>query len=536
MEGVAERELPRALARAQGKDGVLSFRIVPEGFEHAGVLTTEPRGASDSVATALYRDGLRRIDLANGADEVEIGAVIDVAACALIFDGIGDDAEARAQKHEREGRILHLRFTFDRSETADRSIESELDAIVEQLVPRREDVGREDVAERWLGPKNLEPPAYAEELVSELEVESDERVEVAVAERALGILATKELDLAARTGRALEALLDGQLSGRESPGSRPSDKTSRAQDLQRAGSLLRRARASSTLRSQALESDASQPSGEPRSDPGERTTAWLQSLATEARLGAIARAIPAELSEFQVEETLELFGLFGEEGRRNLLTVLPSIQNTELRKRLGATVLNGMAPVERISQLVADRRTAVADAAIGLLGSIPGPEAEAALIGVARHGSARVRRSALRAAERMPPSKKILVGEAMLDDSDPELRVGAVQLVSAVGGSLAIEILAGEAAFERLIDAPSSVQRAVLSGLSVAGGTRALPVLLDHVEEGTHEPGDARKQELARAAIAALAQVGTDESRAALAEIALTGGPLADAAKEAERA
>lgn len=517
MEGSAERELPRALARVLAKEDVVSFTVTPQGLIHGGHLTTEPRGSSDSLTGALYRDGLRRIELAAGASEAELFAVVDVAACAIVFDGLGDDAEGRALNHERDGRILHLRFTFERDPERELAVSTELDSIVDAIVPRREDLAGDEVATRWLGPKSFDPPAYAEELISELDTEAEARVEAAVIDRALGILSTSQPDQAARAGRALEALLDAQIAGREAV--RASDRGARAKELRRASALLERARARA---------------GDPQADQSarERTMAWLSRLATETRLEAIARAIPPELSEFQIEEAVRLFELFGDEGARSLLAIVPAISSSELRKRLGAKLMGGpKPPVDRIAAFVADRRTGVADAAISLLSTLPGPDAEAALISAARHSSARVRRATLRSAEKMAPAKKMLVGEAMLDDTDQELRVGAVQLVCAVGGHLALEILAGEAAADRLLAAPTSVQRSVLSALSVVGGTRALPVLLEHIEESAHEPSDVAKKQLALLAVEALRIVGTEESQSALLELGRRDGDLAAAAK-----
>lgn len=466
----------------------IELRIRPSGMFYEDICVLDTPNPDESLAFAFYRDGIRRLGFQQGIRPDEVEALIGAAASGFIYTGLGEDTVTYLWRHDLE----HIQYLVvdttivDATEIPDgptgnlkpRSAQ-ELDGAIDGLLrriygERSEDVGvssftldRSDIAAKAIAEQldrvdEMAPgfhplrrfnltPAYAREVLEELERETDHRVSLRAAHAVLHSVRA-QAEGSDEERQLYEVLL------------RMYDAALIEENLRHAGYVL---------------------AGVARCPSTPQRTMWLQQALDEARLRQVAQNVAAA-ADRDLAGLLTFFRACGQAAVTTILAVLPSFQEPSDRRALADLAVSlGIQRLELLQELLHGEQNYLAQEALYILGKVGSPEAQAIIKQAEYHLSPQVRITLLRSARALGDGPAVELGARLIEDLDARVRVAAAELLTlmpsrAVGNLLEARLNDG-AAFEK---EPAEVKRALLVAYATSAQTRALPIFNRIIKRG----------------------------------------------------
>lgn len=501
------RDLTAGLEAALEKVEVIDLRVRANGLFFEGACVLDSPNPEESLAFALYRDGIRRLAFYRGLRPEEVEVLVAAAASGVTSTGLGEDIVTYLWRHDLE----HIQYlvvdttivdanagSSPTSSSQDIPAPTDIDFAIDALLRNiygeaRDDVGitsmsldlsdisAKQIAESLDTIDDMAPgfhpqrsftmtPAYAREVLAELEREDEHRVAVRAGHAVLHSLRTQVAGSPEQL-RLFEVLLQMY------------DAAIIEGNLRLASFLL---------------------FGVSRCPSTQERDAWLGEAVAETRLRQVAQNTAAT-AEPDLDSLIVFLRTCGRCAVGTILGMLPSLPEPSGRRALTDLVLElGVDDLDRIRSLLGSEQVFVAQEALYLLDRLGSPEAQALLLEAAHHPSSQVRIALLELAPGIDEDMGFQAAARGLEDADPKVRIAAARALSRIPGR------AVAARLEERIQSPafevetSEVKLALLVSYALTSQSRALPVLSRLVKSGEGLLAGRRAQDTAIQALKAL--------------------------------
>ncbi|MEL6187789.1 MAG: HEAT repeat domain-containing protein, partial [Myxococcota bacterium] len=482
------RDLHQGLEPLVNKVDTLELRIRPSGVYYEDGCVLEAPNPDDSLAFAFYRDGIRRIAFHRGLPPAELEVFVAAAASGFKFSGLGEDTVTFLWRHDLE----HIQYLVvdttitDATEAPPEAASdhqrppsaAELDDAIDGLLrsiygETQDDVGvtsfsldRSDFAAKQIAESldridDMAPgfhplrrftvdPAYAREILAELEREDEHRVALRAAHAVLRAVGPQQVG-STEARRLFEVLL------------KMYDAAIIDESLRLAGYIL---------------------GGVLRTAESPERTAWLREALAEARLRQVASNVAAA-SDPDMPGLVAFFRACGPAASRTVLSVLSSFKAPENRRALSDVVLElGVPDTQRLRELLQGDREMMAREAMYILTRSRSPEARKVLAEAEHHPAAEVRTTLLENAHLLGSLEALELAERLLDDPDPRVQVAAAGALARFPGRASAQLFEARVLSEDLDAEPPEVKGALLAGYATVSQSRALPIFARLVKRG----------------------------------------------------
>lgn len=490
-------ELMRALDQVFSEMDEISLKVQPDAFIFDDEPVFEETNADVSVPFLFFRDGIRRLELVNGIDREEVGALLDAAAHGMDRRGLDDDIVSILWRHQLD----HVRYvTVDTTVvdaedmfTGDLTIDDQIDAIIRTVYSSTEDdvgvrsihldasdltakglaeaLGNVDEMEPGLHPPRnfLAEPSYRERLVAELDQESELSIMELAGSAAAEAMAhdVDELDA--------EALCQALLS------------------IYDAAVLEDRIGLARQLVDWVLALGERSP----------RVTAFLQEALSEARVRQLVTG--AEANAGRQQEILAFLASCGRAAVPPLVALVPSLTDPQQRRAFTELVLRiGMEEVEPLYHLLSSEQGFVAAEALHMLAQLDRLDQKVARM-AAEHAKPQVRLALLQLLEKMERGVGESVVLELIEDREPRVRTEAVTLLGKFDSPRAKGAIESMIARENFEEASAPVKQAVLLAFVQMTGRHAFDRLEELIRSTDRRLTRKPLEELGVAAVVAIA-------------------------------
>jgi HEAT repeat protein len=480
-------ELSTSFAQLLEQLGEVSLKIRPEAILFEDEMVLEEPNPDESIPFAFYRDGIRRLDLSQGLDDKELEVLVSATAEGFAFSGLGDDIVSYLWRHDLE----HVRYVVvdttiidaagapDPTHTAQ---EYDLDSQIEGLLfsiygkgtnddvgPRSVRVDASDISAKNIAetldkvdemapgfhPARVfgEPPAYADELRTELEIEDEDQLTVRAAKEAMNAM------LAGLEALELDAL--GELL------MRMYDAALVSQKYGVSGKIVRGMRSLADAEVTALRADA-----------------WIAEAVSEARLRQISLQSSGDAKDM-APRIDAFFEACGPRAVPAILTVLPTLQDPARRRAIAELVVRiGVDHLDPVRALLTSEQAFVAVEAVHILSRLDSIEAHELLLSAQSHSQGPVRASLLAQAGKLPQAQQLVLAVQLLDDHELEVKIAAARLLGQVKDIRAVRTIEAKIKDPTLLSMPTSLKHALLDCYVQLVGAKALPTLAKMFQDG----------------------------------------------------
>lgn len=491
--------------------GSVLVQVQPEALLVGEDTVLEATGQEESIAFALYRDGLRRIEFVQGLPVEELESLVEAISYGLHFAGVGDDIVSLlwrrdlsflnyvvidttlidSQGHAPSGPSMHaapsidaqinalLSTIYGRAEGADGHLSLHLDSA---------DVPAKVIADALTDVDEMAPglrpvrsiqtaPSYQGALEREVAEEGEFAISVRGLEGALAAFSQPVPDPAAQAlANALLRMLD----------------TALLEDrFQVATGIVQGVRHSPQARS--LIGD------------------WMDDVVSESRFRHVAAAFNnPQAGEEARTAVLEYFKICGAWAVNPLLNLLPSIADAQLRRAVSNLLLEiGIVDISPLLEMLHNEQAFVAQEAVYLIAHLDNPDGTQAILQAARHPSPPVRHAVAEHAVRLPKElARNLISDLVLD-SDPKVRALALRNLARFPGHSALLLAEGAVHKVALEGQSFEYKRAALESYAMLAQNKGVQLLHRYIRDGEGFLTGKDAEEIAVAAAGALAKIRT---------------------------
>ncbi len=419
-------ELTKAFERLLSRSPEISLKVRPETLQFEELTVLEEPNPDDSIPFALYRDGIRRLEISRGLTREELKLLSSAVVQGFRFSGLGDDIVSFLWRYDLE----HIHYLvvdttiIDAAQPAQGAIEIDgpidMDAQINGVLktiygetdddvgPRSVRVDANDIPAKSIAdqlesidalapgfhpPRSFaEPPSYGAKMLSDVAQESDRAVTL----RGL-----------AWSVRALLSELPNNLSALVSEGLlRGFDDVLIGGDLKSATYVI------SKVSEHKAQSSAA---------------AWLNEALSDVRLRQVGGALRRAR---EPDRAVAFFEAAGARTVPSLLRQLPLFHDPERRRLVSELIIkHGVEDVSAVGELLADEQAFVNIEGVYILARLDSASARAMLAESSVHPQPPVRLAFLEHIQRLEESVQQAALVRLLSDEDPQVKMeAAVQL------------------------------------------------------------------------------------------------------------
>ncbi len=482
----------------------LYLTIRPDGIDFRGLLFSTPD--TETLAGLLYKDGLRSLKFSTGAEKEEIERLLDVIRRARVLtDDDVDDLVTILWNEDFE----FISYELDQALSEPSAITRPEAPGVAAAAEVREHVHEEVRKPRPKGIVDLEAFDSTLYFLDKIEIENlkaeiHREYEQDLAENVLSMLLDVfELQEDAETRMQVVATLEELLLYLLSTG----DFRSVAFLLEEAHIAAGRAKAVGAKERRALEDLAEQ-------------------ISRPEALSQLLHALDSAGANAEEADLVLLFNQLRPEALGTRLKWVGRVQDDDTRSLLRAA-LDEMASAHpsQVRKALTSKERAVIMGSLELVARLRLKEVGEDVAALAQHPDIGVRAAVVRALAGIATPKSMRGMLAMLEDTDPDVRIAAMQGVSSRRYAGALPILQKLVLAKDLDDKDLSEKRAVFEAYGVLGGAECVDSLASLlIGKGfTRRRSDA---DVRACAAMALGKVGSLEARVVLNKAANDKDPL----------
>lgn len=517
----------------------ISIRVRADAFVVDSEIVLEEANPDESIPFIFYRDGIRKLELAEGLEESELEVLVAAIAEGFNFSGLGDDIVSFLWRHELE----HVRYMVVDTTIVDAAraqqggadadafdLDEQIDSLLRNIYgssatddvgPRAVRVDGSELAAKEIvtaldqlddmapgfhpARAVMEAPVYAELVRNEVEGVNDEELSRRVVARGLEAISAglepKDSDVVADTILRLydSALVEGA--------------------WRLAAAIIRAVRSLQRPETEVL------------------VAKWLAEAVGEARLRQVTGALSSAESDDVVQAICSMFEACGPTVVPTVLGLMPNIADPARRRRLLDVAANiGVHDLAAVRALLTNEQAFVAVEAVYLLSTLRTPQALELLASAQSHPQAPVRLALLAHSAVMEKSHRMLVAVQLLDDAEVEVRAGAANVLGEIRDLQAVRAIENRVKDPKFLAEPLAIKESYLRAFVALVQVRGLPVLAKMFQDGGGLLAKRDAEESAVAAAHALAALGTPGAVQALKKAgAFLNKRVRDAATEALR-
>lgn len=483
----------------------------PDALFVGDVPVLEPTDPEESIPFALYRDGIRRLELLPGLPLEEVEALVEATSFGLHFAGVGDDIVSLLWRKDLSFiTYVVVDTTIVESDgrppggpdgAAPATVDAQIDALLRNLYGGSEE-----------GDTHLSLHLDGADLPAKVIADALSDVE----QMAVGLDPVRQLDVAPsyREGLEREIAEEGEFAisvrGLEGALTAFCERLPPAEAHELAHALLR------MLDTALLEDRFQVATGIVRGVRGSGQTRaligdWMEEVVSEARFRHVTAAFDSPQATPEARATvLEYFKACGAWAVDPLLSLLPSITDAQLRHAVSNLLLEiGVVDLSPVQAMLQNEQAFVAQEAVFLLAHLPSEEAQAMLTEAAQHPSAPVRYAVVEHCERLPRDVARAVVSSLVQDLDPRVRAAALRAMARFPGHTSLTTVEQVANKEALEGQPFDVKRAALESFAILAQNQGVHALHRFIRDGDGFLAGKDAEETAVAAITALARVRT---------------------------
>ncbi|MGF1511582.1 MAG: HEAT repeat domain-containing protein [Myxococcota bacterium] len=500
-------ELNRATEAVFRQVAEVSLRVLPDALIYQDVSVLENPDTGEGLPFALYRDGIRRLDLLAGLTPSELDQVVLAFHLGQASRSMEDDIVTHLWRCDLE----HVRYVTVEVHVTDAASEAAHDQQVDAVV------------------RALYQSAPEGSLFHGLNLDASEEAAKALADAigtiddlAPGFHPASALPALPAYARRLEGQAESPYRGMmtdilsimsEAPEAMPEVEFgfSSLLDLLDAALLDEDVRLATdiVLGVRALSLHLN------------RVDGWLEQALSDVRLrqvSALAQQRP------DVEHLVrEFFEAAGSRAAPSLVQALPTFREPEIRRRFSDLALDlGLEDPAAAEELVRNEIGFAAREGIYILSRLDRLRDRSLLRDIQRHPKPQVRMALVNEIDRVPLEFASGVLSELLRDEAPRVRVAAAETLAQRGDEGARRALVNAVERPEFEEEPASVKSALAIGLATVLGPRAIPHLDPMVGRADSWMARRAHEETATAAIHALAQVQHQDAVEALKRAALS--------------
>jgi hypothetical protein len=489
--------------------GELKLRFRGDAILFGEHRVLEEPDPDDSIPFAFFRDGIRTLELSRGLSAHELEVLLSASREGFDSTALGDDIASYLWRHDLE----HVHYVVvdggmvdaDDEDVDPTEPEENLDDQITRLLldiyGRESEVGHvithldaadldaksisdrldrvEEMSPHFHPARGfLEPFAYTPALMTELKAEDEARVGARIILASLeAIASTDETADQHVIAESLLRLFDQSVMGGE---------------FSVAAKIVSGMRGLEEL-----------PSAE------QTVRDFLSQATAEARLQQVASSIERVGTNEGLQSAVELFHACGPSAVPALIHLLPVVEDPARRRaltELAATI--GINDLEPVRALLESEQAFVAREGVHLLSRLPaGPETGTLLALALNHPAPPVRQELLRIAPQLPHDTALELARRLLDDKEPEVVVQAAEVLGRSQEPRAGALLHVRVQRPEFAAGPLAVKVAILSAYAQLIPTKAFAVLGEMLRKGEGLLASKHAEELAIAAMFALAGI-----------------------------
>ncbi len=485
----------------------VSLEVRRTAFELDGVAVLTEENLDESLPFAFYRDGVRRLAFTAGLQPDELMQLLSATSQRLNFSGLGEDivsmlwrldlnhidyvvvdtawatadpgapeSDPATPAHGTGARLGSVLTALFGSGGHDAPMSMHLDAHDVPAKAIASALGRPDEMSPGLHPATglTYEASYARQFAQELANEGEAAIMIRGLEGALRALGERlpEPEIAS-IGEALLRMLDTAILENQ---------------YEFASRLVYGMR------------------NVPQ--PRERISSWMDQVVAEARVRHAGARYESKIYEGEREQILKFFRACGAWAVGPLLHLLPSISNTQHRRRISDLVLDlGIFDLDLIRSLLSSEQAYVAQEAVYLLSRLSHEGSVDILRELRQHPSPQVRASVADYASALPKEAAAELVANLLDDPEPRVRSAAARGLAKHPSKTAELLLESAAQKNRLEGCSLDVKRSTLEAYADVAQERAISSVARYVRDGEGLFATREQEDLAVAGVWALARI-----------------------------